>query len=82
MAQSHDSALGCIPRRHASALCNIARSFFSKKVDELRAMQSYLISIENILIKNSAKCSIAHNREYLCEFETEFENILGCYSGA
>jgi hypothetical protein len=26
--------------------------------------------------------SIAHNREYLREFETEFENILGYYSGA
>jgi hypothetical protein len=23
-----------------------------------------------------------HIREYLLEFETEFKNILGCYSGA
>jgi hypothetical protein len=31
---------------------------------------------------DSALCSIAHIREYLREFETEFENILGYYSGA
>jgi hypothetical protein len=31
---------------------------------------------------DSARCSIAHIREYFREFETEFENILGCYSGA
>jgi hypothetical protein len=40
-------------------------------------MQSNLISIENILNKNSALCSIANIREYLREFKAEFENILG-----
>jgi hypothetical protein len=50
--------------------------------DELCAMQSNLISIENICNKNSALCSIAQIREYLREFETEYENILVYYSGA
>jgi hypothetical protein len=26
--------------------------------------------------------ALIHKSEYLCEFETEFENILGCESGA
>jgi hypothetical protein len=42
-------------------------------------MQSSLISIENICNKNK---NIANIREHLREFEKEFENILGCYSGA
>jgi hypothetical protein len=52
-----------------------------------------LTSNENIFNKNSALCciagshdsalcSIAHIRECLLEFEAEFENILGYYSGA
>jgi hypothetical protein len=45
-------------------------------------MQSNQISLENIFSKHSAQCSIAHIREFLREFEAEFENILGCYSGA
>jgi hypothetical protein len=65
--------------------------FFSPRIaNELRAMQSNLISIENIFNKNSALCniagshdsglfSIANIREYLREFEAEFENILGYY---
>jgi hypothetical protein len=31
---------------------------------------------------DSALCSMTHNCEYLREFGTEFENILGYYSGA
>jgi hypothetical protein len=31
---------------------------------------------------DAAVCSIAHIREYFGEFKTEFENILGHYSGA
>jgi hypothetical protein len=67
--------------------------FFSPRIaDKLRALHSNLISIENSLNKNSTHaiihsgeswlvlCSIAHIREYLREFETELENILGYYS--
>jgi hypothetical protein len=68
--------------------------FFSPRIaDELRTMQSNLISIENIFNKHSALCkkagsnystlcSIAHIHEYLREFADELENILGYYSGA
>jgi hypothetical protein len=70
-----------------------AECFSPRIAYELRAMQSKLISIENIFNKNaalcciagshdSALCSIAHIHEFLHEFETEFENILRCYSGA
>jgi hypothetical protein len=51
--------------------------FFSLRIaNDPRAMQSNLISIENIFNKHSALCSIAHIREYLREFKTEFENTV------
>jgi hypothetical protein len=52
-----------------SALCCIARSRLSAM---LHSRESWL----------HAMYSIAHIRKYLREIETEFENILWCYSGA
>jgi hypothetical protein len=74
-----------LPKNRLRALQHSAESkkfSLDSPISEFRAMQSNLISKENIFNKNSALCSIAHIHEYLRKFETELENILGYYSGA